>query len=164
MSMQPPQHPEEKRRLDALHELGILDTNPDPAFDAITEKVTKELNVPISTVSIIDKDREWYKSCRGTSLTEGPREVAFCSWALVAPSTFIVEDTLKDERFKDNPYVTGAPYIRFYAGVALYDQTSKLPVGVLCAKDIKPRVMSLDEIATLLSLAKDAEDLINGHS
>ena len=161
MSASPPMHPEEERRLDALHALGILDTDPDPAFDAITKKVTKQLDVPISTVSIIDKDREWYKSCQGLDVWEGPRDASFCGWALVAKSIFIVEDTLKDDRFKDNPYVTGAPHIRFYAGVALYDRASQLPIGVLCAKDTKPRSMSLEQIDALLALGREAEHLIN---
>ncbi|MDO8552605.1 MAG: GAF domain-containing protein [bacterium] len=158
-----PAHPEEKKRLDALHALGILDTEPDSAFDEITKEVTRLLHVPISTISLIDNEREWYKSRQGLQMREGPRVIAFCSWALLAKRIFIVEDLLKDERFKDNPYVTGDPLLRFYAGVPLYDWGSRLPVGVLCAKDVKPRTLSLKEIETLLVLAKEAENLINNY-
>lgn len=151
----------EDKRLDAVHSLGILDTPSDPKFDAITLEAIQRLKVPISTVSIIDKDREWFKSCQGTPMTEGKRDISFCGHALFAKSVFVVEDTLSDDRFKDNPYVIGTPYIRFYAGVALYDKRSGLPIGVFCVKDSVPRKFSMEETGTLVELASRAEDLIN---
>ncbi len=156
-----PLHAQEKERLDAVHNMHILDTPSDPLYDALTIEATERLRVPISTVSILDKNREWYKSCQGLPMHEGPRDVAFCSWALLSKNIFIIEDTLNDDRFKDNPYVVGPPYIRFYAGFALIDTQSGLPVGVFCIKDTKPRKLSVDEVGILFDLAKKAEALIN---
>ena len=154
-------HPEEAKRLEAVYRLNILDTPPDPEFDAITNEALIKLNVPISTITIIDKDREWFKSCQGMLTKEGPRQVAFCSHAMLADDLFIVGDTTLDDRFKDNPYVTGFPFIRFYAGIALYDSVSKLPVGVFCVKDTKPRNLSMGEVFAFMNLAERAEKLIN---
>lgn len=154
-------HPEEERRLVAVHTLGLLDTEPEERFDRITKKAVKELHAPISTITLIDKDREWFKSCEGLDMKESPRNISFCGHAMLADDVFIVEDTLKDDRFKDNPSVVGAPFIRFYAGVALYDRKTNLPVGVFCVKDTKPRTMSSVDIAKLLELASEAEKEIN---
>ena len=154
-------HPHESQRLKALYAKGILDSEQDPRFDAITSEAIKLLEVPISTISIIDKDREWYKSCQGLPNKEGPREIAFCSYAMLAEDVFVVEDTLLDERFKNNPYVTGEPYIRFYAGMALIDAVSGLPLGVFCIKDTKPRHLSIQEMGSFMDLASRAEALTN---
>ena len=151
----------EADRLKALERLGILDTKPEERFDSITKKLTEEFNVPISTISIIDKDREWFKSCQGLDQREGKREISFCGHAMFSKHIFIIEDTLKDERFSDNPYVVGPPFIRFYAGIALHDLVTKLPIGVLCIKDTKPRTLSVDEIARLVSLGEEAERMLN---
>jgi GAF domain-containing protein len=159
--MKPPLHEKEAERLAAVQRLGILDSQPDPLFDAITKEAIERLHVPISTVSILDKDREWYKSCQGIDAKEGPREIAFCSWALLSTTVFIVEDTLLDERFKNNPYVTGAPFIRFYAGIAILDAVSGLPIGVFCVKDTKPRQLDVNEMGVLFELAQRVESAIN---
>ncbi len=151
----------EKERLEAVHRLGILDTKPDPKYDALTREATEKLHVPISTVSILDTDREWYKSCQGLDMKEGSREVSFCGWALLSMDIFMVSDTLEDERFKENPYVVGPPYIRFYAGFAIRDSVTGAPIGVFCVKDTKPRKLSIDEIGILFDLAKKAELLLN---
>lgn len=151
----------EKERLIALHNLAILDTEPEKRFDFITKEVKDKLNVPISTLTIIDKDREWFKSKQGVEAKEGKREISFCGHALLATEIFIVEDTLKDDRFKDNPMVVGEPYVRFYAGISLRDHKTKQPVGVLCIKDMKPRKLSLDEINILMDLSSQAEREIN---
>ncbi len=157
----PPLHPQEEKRMQALEELGLLDTEPEERFDRITKKAVKELHAPISTITLIDKDREWFKSCEGLDMKESPRNISFCGHAMLADDVFIVEDTLKDERFRDNPSVVGAPYIRFYAGAALYDRKTNLPVGVFCIKDTRPRMMDSVEIAKLLELASEAEKEIN---
>ena len=102
-----------------------------------------------------------WRVIQGMEVKEGPRNVAFCSWALLSTEIFIVEDTLEDERFKDNPYVIGSPFIRFYAGFAIKDAVSGLPVGVFCIKDIRPRKLSMDELGVLFELAKKAEVLVN---
>lgn len=155
-------HQRETERLLAVHRLNILDSDPDPRLDALTREASQKLNVPISTISILDKDREWYKSCTGLDMKEGPREIAFCSWALMSKDIFIVEDTLKDDRFKKNPYVQGPPHIRFYAGFALYDPASQLPIGVFCVKDTKPRTLTVEETGALFDLSQKASAIICG--
>lgn len=159
--MNPPLHAREAERLAAVYRLGILDTEPDPRFDALTKEATERLNVPISTISILGDNREWYKSCQGIDAKEGPRETAFCGWALLAKNAMVVEDTLLDKRFKNNPYVTGEPHIRFYVGVAIVDLVSGLPIGVFCVKGTKPRTFDINELKIIFELAKKAEALIN---
>jgi GAF domain-containing protein len=151
----------EEERLSALRSMGILDTEPEPRFDMLTKTATQLLKVPISTISLIDQEREWFKSCQGVDTKEGPRAIAFCSEALKAEQIFIVENTLEDERFKNNPYVINKPFIRFYAGVVLRDKTTGASIGVLCVKDTKPRKMTPSEISLLLDLAGQAEEELN---
>jgi GAF domain-containing protein len=151
----------EKERIEALHRLAILDTKPEARFDDITKEVIEKLKVPISTVTIVDEDREWFKASQGLDSKEGKRSISFCGHALLASNIFIIEDTLKDERFKDNPMVIGEPYIRFYAGISLRDYRTHLPVGVLCVKDIKPRILTLEEINILMELANRTEKELN---
>jgi len=152
---------DEKIRLCALEGLKLLDTETEERFDKITQKAIAMFNVPISTITLVDKDREWFKSYQGLSEREGSRDMSFCGHALLAEDVFIVEDTLADDRFSDNPMVTSDPYIRFYAGKTLYEHESQQPVGVFCIKDHKPRKMSLEEIASFLELAEEAEKEIN---
>ena len=147
----------EKERLRKIMELGILDTEPEERFDVITREATKAFNVPISTITIIDGEREWYKSCQGLDIKEAPRAASFCAHAMMATDLFFVEDASKDERFKDNPMVAGKPYVRFYAGVSLYSEDG-INIGVFCIKDIKPRSLSAKDIAMLIDFAKRAED------
>jgi GAF domain-containing protein len=151
----------EDDRLNALHKLAILDTEPEERFDIITKEAVKKLNVKMSMVSIIDSNMEWFKSCVGIDEKESPRKISFCGHALLATNIFIIEDTLKDPRFVDNPMVIGFPFIRFYAGVALFDKKTNLPIGVFCVKDTKPKVLSIDEIAIILELASKAENELN---
>ncbi|MBI5221400.1 MAG: GAF domain-containing protein [Candidatus Magasanikbacteria bacterium] len=103
----------EKERLEALKSLGILDTPPEERFDRITKEAAEKLEVPISTVSLLDADREWFKSCQGPLGEEGPRDVSFCGHAMYSKHIFIIEDTLQDEAFADNPYVVGPPHNPF---------------------------------------------------
>lgn len=151
----------EAERLQTVKKLGLLDTPPEERFDIITRAATEQLRVPISTISIIDEDREWYKSCQGIDEKEGARDISFCGHAMLSKIVYVVEDTLKDSKFTDNPHVTGAPYIRFYAGVSLRHDVSQHAIGVLCVKDIKPRQLTPDELGILLDLAKQAEVEIN---
>jgi GAF domain-containing protein len=152
---------QENERLEAVHRMAILDTKPEERFDKIVKESVEKLKVPISMISIIDKDREWYKSCVGLDQKQGDRRIAFCGHALLASDVFIIEDTLKDKRFWDNPMVTGFPFIRFYAGVALYDYKSGQPVAVFCIKDNKPRKFDVDELAIFMDLAHRAEEEVN---
>lgn len=151
----------EQERLEALARLGILDTEPEERFDRITRAAVERFKVPISTVSIIGKDREFYKSCQGPIAREGPRDISFCGHAMLEQYLFVIEDALLDERFKDNPMVVGEPHIRFYAGAALHDRQTHLPVGVLCIKDTKPRHLDPAEVMALMDLASQAEDELN---
>lgn len=151
----------EEQRLLALYKLKILDTAAESRFNKITKEAIKKFNVPISTISIIDTEREWYKSSCGVQKTEAPRDTSFCGHTLLNESVLVIEDTLKDERFKNNPQVINSPKIRFYAGVALREKNSGLPVAVLCIKDIKPKTFSVDEVSHLLQLAKTAENELN---
>jgi len=160
--MQPaPIPPNEKERMEAVHRLAILNTEPEERFDRFTKMAVEKFQIPISTITIIDSDREWYKSCQGLSEKEAPRYVSFCAHALLAKDVFIIEDTTKDARFADNPMVTGRAHIRFYAGVALYDRKTGLPIGVFCVKDTVPRKFSPQDISSLLEIAEMAEQELN---
>ena len=152
---------DEAERLEAVHRMAILDTKPEERFDAITKEAVEKLKAPISTITILDKNREWFKSCEGLDQKEGDRAISFCAHALLATIFFCVEDTLKDPRFADNPMVTGYPFIRSYAGIALFDHVTGKPVGVFCIKDTKPRIFTLDEIAIITDLARRAEVELN---
>ncbi len=153
--------PDEQERLCSLYGLDLLDTAPEERFDRITDMAIKKFNVPISTIALIDKDREWFKSVQGLPKKEGPRDTSFCGHALIQEYIMIVSDTLKDERFLNNPQVINPPYIRFYAGKSLYERKTNKPVGVFCVKDYIPRVFNEKDIADFIELAILAEDEIN---
>lgn len=146
----------------AVQDLKILDTLREDRFDSITKEAKERFDVPISTITVVDRDREWYKSSVGLNRREGPRETSFCGHALLQEDIFIIEDTLLDPNFSDNPLVKGVSNpIRFYAGKSLYERKSKLPVGVFCVKDFKPRKMEPSDITDFLDLAVRAEEEIN---
>ncbi len=151
----------EKERICAVHALNILDTATEERFDKITKEAVERLSCPISTITIIDSNREWFKSFKGLDVQEGQRDISMCGHALVATGMTIIEDTLKDENFKDNPMVINPPYIRFYAGMALHENRTFLPVGVFCIKDIKPRKVSSEEVSIIIELAEKAEKELN---
>ncbi len=151
----------EKERLSALLELNILDTKKEERFDSITKEAAEKFQVPIVTVSIIDKDREWFKSCQGLKNKQGPRKTSFCAHIMSGKHIFVIEDTLRDPRFSDNPQVISPPYVRFYAGVALHNRLRRLPVAVFCIKDTKPRKFSREEIFLLNAFAERAEEELN---
>jgi diguanylate cyclase (GGDEF)-like protein/PAS domain S-box-containing protein len=150
--MEAPVSPHEKERLEALHNLEILDTPAEASLDRITRLVARVLDVPIALVSLVDADRQWFKSRTGLDATQTPREMAFCAHAILQTTPLVVPDAAQDERFCDNQLVTGAPHIRFYAGVPI--RTSKgFAVGTLCAIDERPRQLTQDELDTLRDLA-----------
>lgn len=153
--------PYEANRLCAVNDLKILDTSREERFDRIVKQAIKRFNVPISTITIIDKDREWFKAMEGITQRQSPRDISFCGHALLQRDLFIIEDTIKDPIFADNPMVIGSPFIRFYAGKSLFEKLNKLPIGVFCVKDIKPRSMTLDDINDFMDLAIQAENEIN---
>ncbi|MCC7160327.1 GAF domain-containing protein [Candidatus Nomurabacteria bacterium] len=153
----------EKKRLASLYKLGLLDTKPEDRFDNITETATKIFNIPISTLTLVDAKREWFKSCIGLPVREGDRAISFCGHALLANNVFVIPDTKKDKRFKDNPMVVGKPFIRFYAGVPIMSADQNR-IGVFCVKDTKPRKFSKNDKEILKNLASWAELEINSRN
>src|ERR1700752_1549332 len=107
---------DENTRLDTLRALNILDTSPEERFDRLTRLAKRLFGVPIALVNLVDADRQWFKSCVGLSATETPRDISFCGHAILGDDILLVPDAGVDERFHDNPLVTGDPNIRFYAG------------------------------------------------
>lgn len=145
----------EDQRLAALHDLGILDTPPEERFDRITRLAATIFKVPMALVSLVDRERQWFKSAYGVDAAETSREVSFCSHAVSLQEILIVPDTLQDARFSDNPLVTDAPRIRFYAGCPLFVGASC--VGTLCVVDTRPRQIDAEAISLLRDLAAIAE-------
>lgn len=154
-----PEH--EEQRLNILRSLDLLNTKNEERFDKITNAAVQKFKVPISTITIIDRNEELYKSRSGIDVDRAPRGTSFCGHTLLARDIFIVEDTLKDERFADNPQVLKTPGIRFYAGVVLRHNKTQTPIGAFCIKDYKPRKLGAEEIDMLFSLAKEAEYELN---
>lgn len=150
----------ELQRIASLYSLHILDTPPENRFDNLTKLATEIFHVPISTLTLIDANREWFKSCQGLSDIEGERAISFCGHALVENEIMAVPDTLKDKRFADNPMVIGEPYIRFYAGVPIMSNNGQ-HIGVFCIKDTKLREFSKEDEESLKGLAAWAELEVN---
>lgn len=157
----PPRPADESNRLQAVRSLPVLNTSAEERFDRITRAAARQLNVPISTITIVDDQREWYKSRFGTDLSAGKRDDSFCGYTILQGKMFVVEDTLKDKRFADNPQVEHQPHVRFYAGVTLHEAKTHLPIGAFCIKDTKPRSLSVEEVGTLMDLARQAEVELN---
>lgn len=147
-----PLPPDEEERLRLLHALNLLDSEPEPEFDRITRLVAHILKVPIALVSLVDAHRQWFKSRVGLDAKETAREVAFCAHAILCTKPLLVHDASVDERFFDNPLVTAAPNIRFYAGVPIRS-SGGLTLGTLCAIDSKPRTLTQEEQDALCDLA-----------
>jgi phosphoribosyl 1,2-cyclic phosphodiesterase len=154
--MRAPSPPDETARLETLRALGILDTAPDPRFDRITQLAAEAFQVPIALVSLVDEDRQWFKACVGLSVSETSREVAFCAHAILERDLLVVPDAHADPRFADNPLVTGAPHVRFYAGVPLRVGEAS-PIGTLCLIDTRPRVLEARQLELLRSLGAMVE-------
>jgi GAF domain-containing protein len=139
------------QRLQALRELLILDTPPEERFDRVTAFAAGEFDVPICVISLVDENRQWFKARVGVDVCETPRDVSFCGHALEQSDVLLVEDTRQDERFHDNPLVTGEPHIRFYAGAPLVLASGHV-AGTLCIIDTKPRQIDALDLAILGSL------------
>lgn len=153
---------DESERLKSLHNLGLLDTPTEERFDRITRLALSLFNTPISTVTLIDSHREWFKSCQGLPQREGRRAISFCGHAVLGEDIFVIPDTKKDPRFAKNPMVLGKPYIRFYAGISLKSADGK-KVGVFCVKDLKPRKFNNQKKLLLKTLASWVELELNVH-
>jgi diguanylate cyclase (GGDEF)-like protein len=155
--MQAPQKPaDEATRIDTLRALNILDTAPEERFDRLTRLARRLFGVPIALVSLVDEQRQWFKSSQGLQATETPRDISFCGHAILGEDVFMVPNAALDVRFHDNPLVVDNPNIRFYAGCPLkVANGSKL--GTLCLIDREPRNFSEDDLALLRDLARMAE-------
>lgn len=159
--MKKPRQPQnEAFRLATLQEYNLLDTLPEKDFDNLTRIASQICGTPVSLITLVDQERQWFKSRQGLSVTETPREFAFCAHALLEPDQpLIVPDSTQDERFHHNPLVTGEPYVIFYAGVPLLSEEG-YPLGTLCVIDHQPRQLNDEQIAALKALARQASHLM----
>ena len=150
--MKTPETPEnEAFRLSTLKSLDVLDTESEERFDRLTRMCKRLFGVPIALVSLVDQNRQWFKSCVGLSVSETPRDISFCGHAILGNDIFVIPDAARDERFADNPLVVDAPHIRFYAGYPLKSHNGA-KLGTLCIIDREPRTLTQDDLETLEDL------------
>lgn len=159
----PPRPENEEARLERLRQYRILDSDPSEAFDRISRLASRLLNAPIALVTFIDAERQWFKSTIGMDAVESPRDFAFCAHTICGPELLVVPDAQEDRRFADNPYVTDAPFVRFYAGVPLCSPDG-FNVGTLCVVDQVPREFSPEDQQLLLDLGKIVLDEMDLHA
>jgi DNA-binding response OmpR family regulator len=152
---------DEQRRIAALHELKILDTDAEERFDRITRLAAALFDVPMVLISLVDENRQWFKSRLGVNIKEGPRDAAFCAHVVYSGEPMIVPDAFQDVRFADNPMVVNEPRIRFYAGYPLILQGGSC-IGTLCLLDTRPRTLEGPDLERLRDLADIALREISG--
>jgi GAF domain-containing protein len=140
-------------RVAALEKYAILDSEPEQAFDDLARLATFICKTPIALVSLIDGERQWFKSRIGIDATETPREIAICSTAIQQSDVFVVPDAQKDERFQNNPLVVSEPHIRFYAGAPLITEDG-FALGTLCVLDLVPHEFSHEQKEALKTLGR----------
>ena len=150
---------DEQARLAALHDYDILDTPPEEQFDRITRLAKTVLQMPFVLVSLVDRDRQWFKSNQGMRLSETPRADSFCTYTIRQNEPMIVENALLDGRFSHLPMVIGEPHIRYYIGVPLRTKGGH-NIGALCAMDSRVRMLSCEQVAILQDLARLVVDEI----
>jgi GAF domain-containing protein len=138
----------EKERLEALYDYQILDTQAEPCFDELTLLATYICKTPIALISLLDRDRQWFKSIIGPIPPEISRDSAFCSHCILQQDLMIISDTLKDERFIDHPLVISEPKIRFYGGFPLINDQG-FALGSLCVMDVMPRNLAQSQTESL---------------
>jgi signal transduction histidine kinase/DNA-binding response OmpR family regulator len=155
----PPIPPSEPLRLAALKALNILDTEAERDFDDIVELASRICQTPVSLITLIDEDRQWFKANKGFPASETSRDVSFCAHAIHADAPMVVSDARKDQRFSDNPLVTANPGINFYAGIPLHSDTG-VPLGTLCVIDHRPRKLTEEQLFLLEALSKQVESLL----
>jgi GAF domain-containing protein len=146
----------EAERLTALWNLGILDTEPDARFDRFTEVACSTFDVPMSLLTFVDKDRQWFKSHTGVPVSETNRDESMCAHAILGNGLFQVTDALHDDRFAESPGVARGARVRFYAGVPITSADGQ-HVGALCIMDHHPRVLDADELERLRQLGHMVE-------
>lgn len=149
--------PDEEKRLAAVYRLGLLDTEAEERFDRHARIAAAAFNAPIALVSLVDRERQWYKAHYGFDFSETSRDVGFCSHAILDSEPLVVSDALHDDRFADNPVVVGEPHVRFYAGVPLHAADGER-VGALCIVDHKPRNLSAAQLRMLQDIARLVEE------
>lgn len=142
----------EEQRLKALSEYRILGSRPEEAYDHITRIAALACNVPIALISLVDRERQWFKSKVGISANETSRDISFCSHTILEPDPLIIEDALFDQRFKDNPLVTEEPHIRLYAGFPL-ETPAHERLGTLCVIDRIPKSLTNTQFKIMQELA-----------
>ncbi|GAC1336898.1 MAG: hypothetical protein NVSMB14_04440 [Isosphaeraceae bacterium] len=147
---------DESGRLAELHALGLLDTPSEERFDRITRLLALALKVPMAYLTLLDADRQWFKSSCGLNRSETARSISFCGHAVLSDEALVVTDAAEDERFRDNPLVTGDPHIRFYAGHPLHGPGGH-KVGTLCIADKRPRTLEGDDLEMLREMARIVE-------
>ncbi|MDH3435275.1 MAG: sensor domain-containing diguanylate cyclase, partial [Gammaproteobacteria bacterium] len=155
--LKPPLPLDETARLLSLHSLRILDTPAEDRFDRITRMAKRFFDVEICLISLVDAQRQWFKSKQGLDACETDREISFCGHAILSEDVFVVNDASKDVRFADNPLVTAAPSIRFYAGCPIHGADG-YRIGTLCLIDSRPRDFSASDNETLRDLTSLVED------
>ena len=138
----------EAARLEALRQYEILDTDPEESFNDLTRLAAYICETPIALITLVDAHRQWFKAKVGIGEKETSRDISFCAHAILQDGPFIVPDAADDERFKDNPFVTADPHIRFYAGSPLMSPEG-FKVGTLCVVDKRPKELSPKQIAAL---------------
>ena len=143
----------DRDRVAALQKYAILDTEPEQAFDDLTLLASFVCKTPIALISLVDEDRQWFKSKVGMDVCQTPRDIAFCSVAIQQTDVMVVPDTLQDERFRNNPLVVSGPRIRFYAGAPLINDEG-YALGTLCVVDRTPREFGADQKEALQALGR----------
>ena len=146
---------DETARLAALRRYRILDTEPEQAFDDLTLLASQICGTPMALITLLDEERQWFKSRLGTSATETARSIAFCAHTIQRDHVFVIPDTLADERFRENPLVVGEPWVRFYAGAPLVTGDGQA-LGSLCVLDRVPRTLTPEQQAALDALRRQA--------
>ena len=153
MSVPAPAPAADAARVAALQKYAILDTEPEQAFEDLTLLASYICQTPIALISLVDEDRQWFKSKVGLQTTQTPRDIAFCSTAIQQSDVMVVPDTLEDERFRNNPLVVSEPHIRFYAGAPLINEEG-YALGTLCVVDRTPREFGPEQKEALQALSR----------
>lgn len=158
--MRAPVGADDEERLASLRKTNLLDTPAEERFDRITRMARRVFGMPVALVSLVDEERQWFKSCQGLPVRETPRDMSFCGHAVHAGETLVVYDAHLDPRFAENPLVVGAPHVRFYAGEPLRDEEGRA-LGTLCVIDHRPRSFSDEDRRALRDLAALVEEQIH---